>query len=73
MDDVLLELGYFVGSLGRSRVCALKRGEIDVPSDFGGVVFVPYDEAGGWKETLGRELQAAGFKIDWNLIMGPSK
>ena len=72
-QNVLLELGYFLGRLGRSRVCALKRGEIEVPSDFGGVVYEAYDEGGGWKSALGRELEAAGFEIDWNLIMRPGK
>jgi predicted nucleotide-binding protein len=71
-QNVLLELGYFVGKLGRSRVCALKRGDIEVPSDFGGVVYVPFDQGGGWREILGRELQATGFEIDWNLVMRPS-
>lgn len=72
-QNVLLELGYFVGRLGRARVCALKRGDLDVPSDFGGVVYVSLDDAGAWKEALGRELQAAGFDIDWNLLMRPAK
>jgi predicted nucleotide-binding protein len=72
-QNVLLELGYFVGRLGRSRVCALKRGQLEVPSDFGGVVYEPYDETGGWKSALGRELEAAGFDIDWNLVMRPRK
>ncbi len=70
-QNVLLELGYFVGKLGRSRVCALKRGDIEVPSDFGGVAYVSYDEAGGWKRELGGELEAAGFDIDWNQVMRP--
>ena len=70
-QNVLLELGYFVGRLGRSRVCALKRGELEVPSDFGGVVYESFDPAGAWKTSLGRELQAAGFGIDWNEAMKP--
>lgn len=72
-QNVVLELGYFIAKLGRSRICALKRGDIEVPSDFGGVVYVTFDDAGGWKETLGRELEAAGFQIDWNVIMRPSR
>lgn len=67
-QNVLLELGYFIGRLTRSRVCALKRGDIEIPSDFGGVVYMPYDENGGWKMALGRELEAAGFEVDWNLV-----
>jgi predicted nucleotide-binding protein len=68
-QNVLLELGYFVGRLGRARVCALKRGDLEVPSDFGGVVYEPFDAGGGWKQALSRELQAAGFDIDWNVAM----
>lgn len=70
-QNVLLELGYFVGRLGRSRVCALKRGDVEVPSDFGGVVYEPFDAGGAWKQALSRELQAAGFDIDWNVAMKP--
>lgn len=70
-QNVLLELGYFIGRLGRSRVCALKRGEVEIPSDFGGVVYEPFDAAGVWKAALGRELRAAGFEIDWNKVMKP--
>ena len=37
-QNVVLELGYFVGRLGRDKVCALKRGEVEIPSDFNGVI-----------------------------------
>ena len=70
-QNVILELGYFLGKLERSRVCALKRGNVEVPSDFEGVVYVNFDDAGAWRTELGRELQAAGFEIDWNLVMRP--
>jgi predicted nucleotide-binding protein len=65
-----LELGYFLGKLGRDRVCALQRGEVEIPSDFSGVVYVPFDNSGGWKQALGRELEAARFDIDWGKAMG---
>lgn len=68
-QNVVLELGYFIGRLGRNRVCALKRGEVEIPSDFGGVVYETFDASGGWKQALGRELEAVGFEIDWNKIM----
>ena len=68
-QNVLLELGYFLGRLGRSRVCALKRGQVEIPSDFAGVVWENMDASGGWKQALGRELEAAGFDMDWNKIM----
>jgi len=68
-QNVVLELGYFLGRLGRGRVCALTRGSVEIPSDFAGVVWEPM-EGGGWKQALGRELRAAGHKIDWNGAMG---
>ena len=68
-QNVILELGYFVGRLGRSRVAVFQKDDVEVPSDFGGVVYVPLDSAGAWKQVLGKELQEAGFVIDWNRIM----
>jgi hypothetical protein len=68
-QNVILELGYFVGRLGRERVCALKRGDLEIPSDFGGVVYETFDASAGWKLALGRELRAAGYDIDWNKVM----
>lgn len=68
-QNVLLELGYFIGCLGRDKVCALKRGSLEIPSDFAGVVWETMDDSGGWKQRLARELDAAGHKIDWNKVM----
>jgi predicted nucleotide-binding protein len=68
-QNVLLELGYFIAKLGRERVCALKRGEVVIPSDFAGVVWEEMDSAGGWKSRLGKELEAVGQEIDWNKVM----
>lgn len=68
-QNVLLELGYFIGRLGRGKVCALKRGVLEIPSDFAGVVWEVMDTNGGWKQSLARELEAAGHDIDWNKVM----
>lgn len=65
-QNVLLELGYFIGRLGRDKVCALKRGELEIPSDFAGVVWEQMDHGNGWKLALVRELKAAGHNIDLN-------
>jgi predicted nucleotide-binding protein len=65
-QNVLLELGYFIGHLGRAKVCALKRGEVDVPSDFAGVVWEKMGDGNGWKLSLARELKAAGHDVDLN-------
>ena len=69
-QNVLLELGYFIGRLGWDRVCALKRGDVELPGDFAGVVWETMDTGSGWKQALARELEAAGNFIDWNKVMG---
>jgi hypothetical protein len=46
-QNVLLELGYFIALLGRANVCALKRGTVEIPSDFAGVLWGGRMQAGG--------------------------
>lgn len=67
-QNVLLELGYFIGKLGRENVAAFKSGEMEIPTDFAGVVWEDLDAKGAWKVALGRELKAAGFEVDWNKV-----
>ena len=66
---MILELGYFIGKLGRKNVCALYRGDVELPSDMLGVVYVKLDEGGGWKFLLAKELIASGFSIDMNKVL----
>jgi predicted nucleotide-binding protein len=70
-QNVILELGYFIGKLGRKNVCALKAGDLEIPSDFIGVVWTPFDPHGAWKSALARELEDAGHTIDWGKAMRP--
>lgn len=65
-QNVVLELGYFVGRLGRERVCALYKGDLELPSDYMGVAYVPLDTGGGWRLLLAKELKAAGLAVDLN-------
>lgn len=67
-QNVILELGYFVGRIGRSNVCALHKGPLELPTDYLGVVYVEMDTHGAWKYTLTKELRAAGFAVDMNRI-----
>ncbi len=64
-QNVLFELGYFVGMLGRPNTCALYKG-ITIPSDLHGLIYHPMDAGDGWKQQLAKELKAAGFSIDMN-------
>ena len=69
-QNVVLELGLFVGKLGRDKVCALyKGGQLELPSDYLGVVYVALDDGDGWRLRLARELRTAGFDVDMNLAL----
>jgi predicted nucleotide-binding protein len=63
-QNVVFELGFFIGRLGTANVAALVRGDIEKPSDFDGVGYIPLDPAGGWKGLLARELKAARIPFD---------
>jgi len=65
-QNVVLELGYFCGALGRSNVCVLYRGDVEIPSDYIGVVYTPLDEGDGWHLKLAKEMKEAGLTIDLN-------
>jgi predicted nucleotide-binding protein len=65
-QNVVFEFGYFIGRLGRKGACALIKGDIELPSDYAGVVYIRLDEAGHWKFELIRELKAAGYDVDAN-------
>lgn len=67
-QNVVLELGYFIGVLGRENVCVLMAEGLDMPSDFHGVGYVPIDQAGAWKLALAKEMRAAGLEIDLNKL-----
>lgn len=63
-QNVVLELGYFTGKLGRSRVAALFRPGVEIPSDFHGVLFIELDSQGGWKAKVAQELVSARMQIN---------
>ena len=54
--NVLAELGWFIGKLGRNRVCIVRDPAATLPSDFGGVTFInPRDK--NWKNELRAQLR----------------
>lgn len=65
-QNVIFELGYFAGKLGRGRVCLLRKGDVEIPSDLFGVVYTEMDAADGWKQALVKELKAARIDFDAN-------
>lgn len=67
-QNVIFELGYFAGALGRRHVIALVKDDVEVPSDYQGVVFIPMDKNDGWRLKVAQELKAGGLTIDLNKV-----
>ena len=69
-QNVVLELGYFAGKLGRDRVFALKLDDdLELPTDISGIVYTLYDGSRHWRIELARELKAAGYDVDLNKLI----
>jgi predicted nucleotide-binding protein len=59
-QNVIFEMGYFYGKLDRlrGRVIALVKGELELPSDIAGVVFISIDKGlGSAAEDIRREIR----------------
>lgn len=65
-QNVIFELGYFSGKLGRGKVCLLRKGAVEIPSDLFGVIYTDLDAGDGWKLALLKELRAAKLDFDPN-------
>ena len=65
-QNVVFELGFFIGVLGRSRVTVLYEDGVELPSDVAGVLYVRLDAKGSWRFELARELKEAQINVDLN-------
>jgi predicted nucleotide-binding protein len=64
-----MELGYFVGVLGRGRVRPLYVEGVERPSDMDGLVYVALDtKTDAWRWQLARELKHAFPDLDMNNV-----
>ena len=63
-QNVIFELGYFIGKLNPNQVCLLYKGEVELPSGIPDVVYVPMDGADDWKLKLSQGMRKAGLPID---------
>jgi predicted nucleotide-binding protein len=72
-QNVIFELGYFAGKLGRENVVALYKGEIERPSDYDGVLYKRYDgDSGTWRSKLVVELKESGYDVSADNLQPPS-
>ena len=68
-QNVILELGYFIGKLSRNKVCPLYVPDVELPTDLLGLLYIELDAEESWKFKLAKELKASGLDIDVNKIL----
>jgi predicted nucleotide-binding protein len=62
-QNVILELGFFIGRLGRKHVSLIYERGVELPSDYSGVAYIEFDGRGAWKTELSNELIAARLPL----------
>lgn len=68
-QNVVFEHGLFMGKLGARRVCALRKSEVEMPSDAQGILYIEVkDGSNDWKYQVAKELEKAGYDVDWSKI-----
>lgn len=67
-QNVVFEHGYLMGKIGRSNVCALVKGDIELPNDMAGVVYIKMDDQEAWCFKIAKELKNVGYDVDMNKL-----
>jgi predicted nucleotide-binding protein len=68
-QNVVFELGYFAARVGRGRVFALMRADVEIPSDYRGVIYTVLDDHGGWKLKVAQNLKSAELPVDLEKLL----
>lgn len=67
-QNVVFEHGFLMGKLGRGKVAALVKGNIEIPNDISGVVYIGMNDE-SWKNALVKELMAADIEVDVAMLL----
>lgn len=65
-QNVIYELGYFMGKYGKRHIAVLMSEHVDLFkgfSDFYGVEYISFDKADKWKQTLYQRIKATGLEV----------
>lgn len=71
-QNVVFEHGMFIGQFTHSRVCAIVKEGVEIPSDLSGVIYKRIPSDGNLDSIafqLVQELRAAGYVIDANKLL----
>ena len=68
-QNVVFEMGYFIGKLDRSHVAELLETGVEKPGDLDGTLYIPVDSEGMWKVKLAKRLKSVGYLINLDAII----
>lgn len=69
-QNVIFEMGFFIGKLGRKQVLLLLETDVERPSDIDGLVYTAYDGTDGrWRLELVRELKICGYDVSADKLL----
>jgi predicted nucleotide-binding protein len=66
-QNVVFEMGYFMGKLGRNHVFVLLEDGVEKPGDLDGIVYTPVNS--NWQLSLVQELKVCGYNVDANDLL----
>ena len=66
-QNVVFEAGYFMGYLGRENIIMIADENVEIPGDLSGMVYTTRDS---WEFEMLKELNAAGMKVNMNMLLG---
>lgn len=68
-QNVVFEHGYLLCKVGRERVCALIKDEVEKPGDIDGIIYITYDSNNGWKNQIAKEFKNLGLTFNLDALL----
>lgn len=68
-QNVVFEMGYFIGKLDRAHVFELMETGVEKPGDIDGIIYTSVDKEGMWKVKLAKRLKACGYTVNFDAII----
>ena len=68
-QNVIFEMGYFIGKLDRAHVVELLETGVEKPGDLDGTLYIPVDSEGMWKVKLAKRLKSVGYSVNLDSII----
>ena len=67
-SDIVMEMGFLCGAVGRRRLCVLVAGKPNLGAEVDAIITARHtmDEAGLWRLLLAREMKQGGLEVDMN-------